>query len=76
MSMVRSKKVLKITVRVGRDQKSVRTCNSEHWLTQKARVDVVFNEAVDTREPVIPSDQFEGSGNTAVASERSVMVLT
>lgn len=44
-------------------------------LTQETRVDVVFDESIDTRKPIVSSDQFEGSGGTAVASERGVMVL-
>ena len=44
-------------------------------LTHKARIDVVLDESVDTGEPIIPSDQLESSGNTAVASERCIMVL-
>lgn len=44
-------------------------------LTGVTRIDVVFDEGVDTWEPIIPSYQFEGSGDTAVASEGGVMVL-
>jgi hypothetical protein len=44
-------------------------------LTQKARVNVIFNKSVDARKPIIPSNQLESSGDTAVASERCVMVL-
>ena len=45
-------------------------------LTQETRVDVVLNESVDTRKPIVSGDQLEGSGDTAVASERCIMVLT
>ena len=44
-------------------------------LTGVARIDVVLDEGIDTWKPIIPSYQFEGSGDTAVTSERSVMML-
>jgi len=44
-------------------------------LTQETRVNIVFDESVDTGEPVISSDQLESSGNTAVVGKRCVIVL-
>ena len=39
-------------------------------------VNVVFGEGVNAGEPVVSSDQFDGSGNAGVAREWSVMVFS
>jgi hypothetical protein len=44
-------------------------------LTQETGIDIVFNESIDTWEPIVPSYQLKGSGGTAVASEGCIMVL-
>ena len=41
-----------------------------------AGVDVVLGERVDVGEPVISSDQFDGSSNAGVAGEWRVIVFS
>jgi len=44
-------------------------------LARMAGVDVVLGDGVDVREPVISSDQFDGSSNAGVAGKWSIMVI-
>jgi len=41
-----------------------------------AGVDIVFGERVEAGEPVVLSDQFDGSSNAGVAGEGHVMVFS
>jgi len=41
-----------------------------------AGVDIVLGERVDAREPVVSSDQFDGSSNAGVAGKWRVMVFS
>ena len=41
-----------------------------------AGVDVVLGQGVEAGEPVVSSDQFDGSGNAGVAGEWRVMVFS
>jgi hypothetical protein len=45
-------------------------------LTRVARIDVIFDKGLDTREPIIPSCQFKSSGDIAVPCEGHVMMLS
>jgi len=45
-------------------------------LARMAGIDIVLGERVDAGEPVISSDQFDGSGNAGVAGEWRVMVFS
>ena len=45
-------------------------------VARMAGVDVVLGERVDAREPVVSSDQFDGSGNAGVSDEGRVMVFS
>jgi hypothetical protein len=44
-------------------------------LTRVARIDIIFDKGVDTREPIIPSYQFKSSGDTRMACKRRVMMF-
>jgi len=45
-------------------------------LARMAGADVVLGERVDAKEPVVSSDQFDGSGDAGVSDEGRVMVFT
>ena len=45
-------------------------------LARMVGVNVVFGERVEAREPVVSSDQFDGSSNAGVAGKWRVMVFS
>ena len=44
-------------------------------LAKVARINVFSNKLVNAREPIVSRDIFKGFGNTAVASEGSVIMF-
>jgi len=45
-------------------------------LARMAEVNIVFDKSIDAGEPVVSSDQFDGSGNAKVSEKWRVMVFS